>query len=309
MLRDFIKEVLLNYLIPSNHGYVSHSHDTILITGGSNGLGLEMVRLFLKKGFKVIIIDKKEPPPDLFTINNKLVFMKIDLSDINVLSSNIQREFGLHDIKQNDIKVIINNAGIASGKKFEEMDKTLINKTILVNYESTIILLLSLRQYMSQEPSCLMMTIASVLGLITPANLTIYGSTKRALIELHSFISSANEIPNSHKYQNSKIDSILVLPGQINTEMFKGVETPSSLIAPVLKKECLAKDLVEHILNYNSSLNSAIWRNNIFNKKQNVFYAPFYVGLVPTFTSIPWTFTRIARKFSGMDQAMNKYLK
>lgn len=310
MIRDYIKDTLSHYIVPSKHGYVSHNHDTILITGGSNGLGLEMVKLFLEKDFEVIVIDIKEPPSDLYNISKrKLIFMKIDLSDVNSLSTNLKTAFTLHNIEENKIKVIINNAGITSGKTFEQMDKTTIEKTILVNYESVMILLLSLRKYINKDPSCLMMTIASVLGLITPSNLTIYGSTKRALIEFHNFLNSANKVPNSSEYQNPCIDSILVLPGQIDTEMFKGVETPNSLIAPVLQKECLAKDLVDHLLKYNTSLNNTIWRNNKYNRKQNVFYAPFYVGLVPIFNSLPWTFTKVVRKFSGMDQAMHKYSK
>ena len=309
MIKELVKKTLANYIIPSKHGYVSHNHDTILITGGSNGLGFEIAKDFLEKDFKVIILDIQKPPNDLYMKNHKLIFIEIDLSDINSISANITKSFQLHNIKKNSIKVIINNAGITCGKSFEDLDKAMIEKTILVNYESVVVLLLSIRKYMNQDPSCLVMTIASVLGLITPANLTIYGCTKRALIELHNFITASNTIPNSVEYQNSKIDSILVLPGQINTEMFKGVETPNSLIAPVLEKECLAKDLVDHILKYNTSLNATIWRNNIYNKKQHVFYAPFYVGLVPTFNSTPWLFERFARKFSGMDQAMHKYSK
>lgn len=309
MIKELVKKSLSSYIIPSKHGYVSHNHDTILITGGSNGLGLEIAKNFLNKEFKVIILDVQKPPKDLYLKNQKMIFIEIDLANISSLSAQIEKSFQLHNIQDNSIKVIINNAGITCGKTFEDLDKSMIEKTILVNYESVVVLLLSLRRFMNQDPSCLVMNIASVLGLITPANLTIYGCTKRALIELHNFIIASNEIPNSVEYQNSKMDSILVLPGQINTDMFKGVRTPNSLIAPVLEKECLAKDLVDHILNYNTSLNGTIWRNNLYNRKQNVFYAPFYVGLVPTFNSTPWLFQRLARKFSGMDQAMHNYSK
>lgn len=309
MITELIKKTVSNHIIPSKHGYVSRNHDTILITGGSNGLGLEIAKNFLDKDFKVIIIDIQKPPSDLYKKNHKMIFIKIDLSDINSLSTNIYNSFQLHNIKESSIKVIINNAGITCGKSFEDLEKSMIEKTILVNYESVVVLLLSVRKYMNQDSSCLVMSIASVLGLITPANLTIYGCTKRALIELHNFITDSNTIPASKEYQNSKIDSILVLPGQINTEMFQGVKTPNSLIAPVLEKECLANDLVDHILSYNTSLNGTIWRNNIYNKKQHVFYAPFYVGLVPTFNSTPWLFKKFARRFSGMDQAMHNYSK
>jgi all-trans-retinol dehydrogenase (NAD+) len=39
--------------------------EVVLITGGSNGIGAEMVRRFSKRGIKIVIWDVVSPSPDL----------------------------------------------------------------------------------------------------------------------------------------------------------------------------------------------------------------------------------------------------
>jgi len=68
---------------------------TILITGGSGSLGSSTCKLFLQKGWKIVSLDRKEPP-ELSTINN-YHFIKTDLLDESSAAVSIDeaiRQFG-----------------------------------------------------------------------------------------------------------------------------------------------------------------------------------------------------------------------
>jgi NAD(P)-dependent dehydrogenase (short-subunit alcohol dehydrogenase family) len=84
------------------------SQGKILITGGTSGLGLELVRRFHSKGYDVYTLGRvfKGSTPD----GGRFHFIKTDFSGLIQLSKTI------YDLLEGDLKfdIIINNAGILS---------------------------------------------------------------------------------------------------------------------------------------------------------------------------------------------------
>lgn len=76
----------------------------ILITGCSSGLGLALVKLYLKKNYKVFAISKNKPK-----INNKnLTFIKCDLSKVQNIKKTLSKK--IKNIKK--IQRVYLNAGV-----------------------------------------------------------------------------------------------------------------------------------------------------------------------------------------------------
>lgn len=84
-------------------------------------------------------------------------------------------------------------------------------------------------------------TISSVLSSIAPANLSDYAASKAALKSLHHSLTA--EIKTSHP----GIKTLLVCPGQLQTPLFDGVNTPSNFFAPVLEPVEVAKEIIAAI--------------------------------------------------------------
>ena len=86
-------------------------------------------------------------------------------------------------------------------------------------------------------------TISSVLAHLAPANLSDYVAAKAAVSALHTSLSM--ELRGMNVVD--KVKTILVETGQINTDLFEGVETPSSFFGPILETREVAKEIVSLI--------------------------------------------------------------
>ncbi|RCK65316.1 hypothetical protein Cantr_01202 [Candida viswanathii] len=115
------------------------------------------------------------------------------------------------------VTVLINNAGIATGKTINLLSSFYTIKAFLPD------MILKNRGYI--------VTIASVLGYMSPARLSAYGASKSGLIALHESLTYELGTPY---FAPHGIKTLLVCPGQLKTGMFLSIKTPSTLLAPEL---------------------------------------------------------------------------
>jgi NAD(P)-dependent dehydrogenase (short-subunit alcohol dehydrogenase family) len=114
-------------------------------------------------------------------------------------------------------------------------------------------LFLFLRGYDSDEtrkPSngATIVTISSVLNHLHPACLADYSSSKAALSSLHNTLTH-EILSHPSPYINTKIKTLLVETGQLDTSLFAKVKTPwyMSFFAPMLDVNDVAKEIERRI--------------------------------------------------------------
>jgi NAD(P)-dependent dehydrogenase (short-subunit alcohol dehydrogenase family) len=105
----------------------------VLITGGTSGLGLQLVKIFLSEGCEVYTTGRD--PKGLPLPNNKLHFIALDFSDLEAISA-AMNESPLRSIK---FDLIINNAGVLSPPAFTTT-KDSFEYTFQVNFLSHVLL-------------------------------------------------------------------------------------------------------------------------------------------------------------------------
>lgn len=213
---------------------------TVLITGGCSGIGKIMARKSLERGIsKLIILDINEnglnQTKEEFSKFGKQIFTyKIDVSDVEQMkevSQKIKTEVG-------NVDILINNAGIVTGKYFHEHTHENITKSMLINSNALMHLTLEFLPEMMNRNSGAICNIASSAGLISNPKMSVYAASKWAVVGW----SDSLRLEMEQLQKNVSVTTIM--PFYINTGMFDGVK---SKLLPILDSEKTSEKIIKAI--------------------------------------------------------------
>ena len=181
----------------------------VVVTGGSRGIGAEIVKFLAKLGYKVVLNYNKSESyaQDVKKELNNVEIFKADVSKKE--EANALIDFAIK--KYGKIDVLINNAGIAQTKLFTEITDEDWKDIIDTNLNSAFYCSREAVKNMIHNKSGLIINISSIWG-ITGASCEVAYSTSKAAI--NGFTKAlAKELGPS----NIRVNAIA--PGIINTEM------------------------------------------------------------------------------------------
>lgn len=187
---------------------------TVLVTGGSRGIGAATVKLFMQTGANVAFNYNKnyrlseQLADSCEKYEGEIYFNECDVSDYQEVNGFIQRVLN----KFGQIDVLVNNAGIWEYDRIEEMTVDKWRKTMQVNLDSAFYFTHFVVKYMKENNiKGSIINISSTAGQRGEAFHSHYAATKGALI---SFTKSlATELGPDGIRVNS------VAPGWVNTDM------------------------------------------------------------------------------------------
>src|SRR5712691_3073019 len=154
---------------------------TIVVTGGSRGLGLGIARQLAAAGYRVIAVARKTNKELAAAIEEveragqgELHFVAFDLGEIEAIPGLIQairKAFG-------PIYGLINNAAIGTDGVLAIMHNTQIEELVRVNTISPIVLTKYAVRSMLSEGGGRIVNVASIIGFTGYSGLSVYGATK-----------------------------------------------------------------------------------------------------------------------------------
>ncbi|EFA12383.1 15-hydroxyprostaglandin dehydrogenase [NAD(+)]-like [Tribolium castaneum] len=187
-----------------------------LVTGGSNGIGLAIVKELLKNGIKgVSIVDISEAP----IADKRVTFIKTDVT----CKKQLQAAFDKTVETYNQLDIVVNNAGIV-----DEFDwKRTIDINLVAVIEGTYLALQTyLPKYKSGAEGVVVNT-ASVLGLSPAQSTPIYCTAKHGLVGL------GQSLGGEKMYEKYKVRVLTICPGLVDTALTSGNKTvPSKILFP-----------------------------------------------------------------------------
>lgn len=204
-----------------------------VVTGGAMGNGLGIVKVFLKEGAKVAILDYAK---ELDKTINDLKDEGYQVSGYNVDIRNI--EDVQNAIKQiNDeygyIDILVNNAGVCRLESFMKMDDELRDFHFDINIKGTWNVTKATIPYMNRGS---IINLSSVTGpMVADSGEVAYATTKAALIGFTKGL--AAELVQ----QNIRVNAIM--PGYIMTPMVEGMAKESNPSNPESVVEGIAKGI------------------------------------------------------------------
>jgi len=205
----------------------------VLITGGSDGLGKEIARVF-KDDFLVIILADKEEKLKKTAKELGVDYFVCDVSSYK----NCEEIFNKIIQEYKKIDCLINNAGIWIEGFLEENEFEKIKKTVEINLLGSIYLTKLVVPLMKKQKSGDLIFINSQAGLNAKAKRSVYTATKWGL---NGFAKSLQQ-----ELSSFNIRVFNVYPGKMKTSLFEkaGVEKD---LSNAFESKYLAK-LIKEIL-------------------------------------------------------------
>lgn len=180
---------------------------TIVITGGSDGLGKTLTEVLAKEN-NVIILATNEEKMKLVAEENNCSYKICDISNYGIVEKIIS---GIID-EYSKIDVLINNAGLWIQEELDTNDAGRIKSVIEVNLLGTINVSKAVIPFMKANRDGLIININSQAGINHKAERTVYNASKWGVTGFSK--SLQDEVA---KYGIRVTD---VMPGMMKTHMF-----------------------------------------------------------------------------------------
>jgi all-trans-retinol dehydrogenase (NAD+) len=259
----------------------------VIITGGARGIGRQMALKIARLGGRVIVYDVAaealEAVVDEITAADGEVHGYVcDVSDrreVYRIADEVKARVGPVDI-------VVNNAGIISGRRLLEIPDERIEAVFGVNVLALFWVTKSFLPEMIERNSGHIVTMASAAGLLGVDRQTDYSASKHAAIGFAESLRAELK-----RAGHTGIKTAIVEPFYVDTGLVKGVSSRFPRLLPILEQEAVAARVVQAVM-----------------QDQQEVRIPSMLRLVPVLRVLPVSlFDRLAG-FLGVHESMDSFV-
>lgn len=275
-------------------------HDqVVVITGGSSGLGSAIATLVAQSHPSAHVFNLDVNAPGEQHLLPNLTHLPCDVSDL----ASVQAAHARIHSERGRASIVISNAGIMTPGGFLDGSLVEFDRVVAINLRAQFILaqtflpdLIDFAKTLSRTSGkdrrpgvgAQYVTVASTLGLVGVDSLAAYCASKAGTISLHESL-TAEVARRSRKGSGGDLGVVttLVLPGQLDTDMFRAVVNPSTFLAPTVGAWDLAKSVLKRLER----------------REAGEFGAPFYANHLGLLRVLPSGLVTVIRSLAGLDRA------
>lgn len=163
---------------------------TVLITGASSGIGAVYAERFARRGHPLVLVARDKAR--LEALASRL--RDETKVDVDVLRADLTEPADLAAVEARlredaNIRVLINNAGLAQSGGFVEQSADAINRLVTLNITALTRLAAAIAPRLAQAGEGSIVNIGSVVGLAPEFGMTVYGATKAYVLFLSQGLS------------------------------------------------------------------------------------------------------------------------
>lgn len=254
----------------------------ILITGGASGIGRLMALEAARRGAEVVVWDLADDGGAAVAAEIVAAGGLASSYAVDVTNADQVREMAQ---QTGDVDVVVNNAGVVSGKPLLEASEAALRRTLEVNMLALYWVTRAFLPGMIERRGGTVVTIASAAGLIGVARQTDYSASKFGALGF------TESLRAELRADGHNVGTLVVCPYYINTGMFEGVETRFPLLLPILEEHNVALKVID----------------GIESGREQIILPPF-ARLVPLMRFLPTrAFDRVA-DFFGINKGMDHFV-
>jgi all-trans-retinol dehydrogenase (NAD+) len=257
----------------------------VLITGAASGIGRLLARGASARGARVSLLDRD--PAGLLAVRSDLVLeggdaavFEVDLCDRAAIRATAAQVLAT----RGPVDILINNAGVVTGKTLLECSDADIERTFQVNALALFWMVRAFLPAMIAQGSGHVVTIASAAGLGGTSRLADYCASKFAAVGFDE------SLRLEMRRLGHPIRTTVVCPWYVDTGMFRGVKTRFPLLLPLLKQEEVAARILGAIRG---------------DRKRLVM--PRFVMAVLLVRALPLGLFDAMMRFFGVDRTMDEF--
>lgn len=194
---------------------------TVLVTGATSGIGLELAKLFAQDGYDIVHVARNE---------SKMKDVASDLGmAYNVTVTNIVKDLSkteaIYEVYQEvkdkgiQIDVLVNNVGAGIFGHYWETDLEEELGTVRLNIDTTIILTKLFLQDMMERNEGKILNVSSMLGKISSPKQAVYAGTKAFVYNFSQSLAS--------DLRETNITVTALRPGATDTDFFRESGQPN----------------------------------------------------------------------------------
>ena len=156
---------------------------TAVVTGAASGIGAALAHELAERGSNLVLVDRDGPRlagvvssiraehPGLEVSSHV-----VDLSDLDAV-----RRLGTSLTALPRVTLLINNAGVALGGRFDQVTMDEFDWVMRVNFQAPLLLTHLLLPTLKASPGSHLVNVSSLFGLVAPAGQSAYAASKFAL--------------------------------------------------------------------------------------------------------------------------------
>jgi short-subunit dehydrogenase len=187
-----------------------------LVTGASRGIGFALAEALGEEGYSLTITARK--PESLERAGAQLSERGFEVEQVaaNLADEEAVREVvRRHRERYGRLDVLVNNAGVGIGAKFDEHQTKFIDMQLAVNLRAPIVFYREcaemLRAAGAEHGNALVVNLASLAGVSPQAWLSVYSATKAAI--------AAYTVSMNKELAKKGVKSVAFAPGFVDTDM------------------------------------------------------------------------------------------
>lgn len=153
------------------------SGGTAVVTGAASGIGAALAVALAARGCDLVLLDRDAERLAAVAGPLRATTYEVDLADAAATVAVGTEILAAHP----RVRLLVNNAGIALGGRFDQITLAEYEEVIDVNFRAVVRLTHTLLPALRAETGSHLVTVSSLFGLVAPAGQTAYAASKFAV--------------------------------------------------------------------------------------------------------------------------------